>query len=135
ATPERRASATSRRHYPQSREPGPQWVLPGVARAPVPEGRLFVRWRQRSPHTGQSPARTLLLPDACPTSNPKTQELLGWHGPSTLAANSRRGQQACPYLVQYLLNKSREPGLQRIRTLTLPLGQDLPCEVVDVGYW
>ena len=39
------------------------------------------------------------------------------------------------YLVQYLLNKSREPGLQRIRTLTLPLGQDLPCEVVDVGYW
>ena len=37
------------------------------------------------------------------------------------------------YLVQYLLNKSREPGLQRIRTLTLPLGQDLPCEVVDVG--
>src|SRR5438067_12396939 len=29
------------------------------------------------------------------------------------------------YLVQYLLNKSREPGLQRIRTLTLPLGQDL----------
>ena len=39
------------------------------------------------------------------------------------------------YLVQHLLNKSREPGLQRIRTLTLPLGQDLPYEVVDVGYW
>jgi len=39
------------------------------------------------------------------------------------------------YLVQYLLNKSGEPCLQRIRTLTLPLGQDLPCEVVGVGYW
>src|SRR6266478_4110456 len=76
--------------------PGHRWVLPGAARVPVPEGRLFVReWRQRPPHTGQSPARTLLLPDACPTSNPKTQELLGWHGPSTLTANSRRGQQAC----------------------------------------
>ena len=37
------------------------------------------------------------------------------------------------YLLQYLVNQSREPGLERIRTLTLPLGQDLPCEVVDVG--
>src|SRR5262249_56257779 len=84
ALPERRA--TSRGHSPQrskrTREPaGPWWVLPGMARAPAPKRRLFVReWRQRPPHTAQSPARTLLLPDACPTSNPKTRQLLGWHG-------------------------------------------------------
>src|SRR6266852_4532984 len=90
ATPDRRQLGQpphSWPHYPQppqrTREPGPQWVLPGVARAPAPNGRLLVReWRQRPSHTAQSPARTLLLPDACPTSNPKTQQLLGWHGPN-----------------------------------------------------
>src|SRR5215472_3709733 len=41
------------------------------ARASPPESRLFLReWRQRPLHTRQSPARTLLLPGACPTSNP-----------------------------------------------------------------
>jgi hypothetical protein len=38
------------------------------------------------------------------------------------------------YLVQDLLNQSREFGLERIRTLTLPLGEDHPYEVVDVRY-
>jgi hypothetical protein len=39
------------------------------------------------------------------------------------------------YLVQYLENQSREPSLERIRTLTLPLGQDHLYEVIDVRYW
>jgi hypothetical protein len=38
------------------------------------------------------------------------------------------------HLVQYLADQSRELGLERVRTLTLPLGQDLPYEVVDVRY-
>src|SRR5262249_52275762 len=106
ATPARRQLAQpprSRPHYPQrsqrTPEPRPRWGVPGVARGPAPEWRLFeTKWCQSPPHTAQSPARTLLLPDACPTSNPKTRQLLGWAWTEflnpTLVANSRRGQQA-----------------------------------------
>src|SRR5262249_23774077 len=74
----RQLAQRSRPHYPEpsrpSREPGPRWGLPwplALARPPAPEWRLFVRkWRQTPPHTAQSPAWTLSLPDACPTSNP-----------------------------------------------------------------
>src|SRR5439155_11511499 len=60
----------------RSPEPGPRWVMPGIARAPAPEWRLFAtKRRQIPPHIGQSPARTLLLPDACPISNPMTNSL------------------------------------------------------------
>src|SRR5262249_44405678 len=80
----------SRPHYPQpsqlSREPGPRWGLPGPlarARPPAPEWRLFVRkWRQTPPHTAQSPAWTLSLPDACPTSNPFRSVPLIRHRPN-----------------------------------------------------
>src|SRR5215467_8702914 len=77
ATPERLRLARpprSRPHCAQpsqpTRERGPRWALPEVARVLAPEWRLFVtKWRQILPHTAQSPARTLLLPDACPTSS------------------------------------------------------------------
>jgi hypothetical protein len=39
------------------------------------------------------------------------------------------------YLVQYLVNQSSELGLERIRMLPLPLGQDDLHEVVDIRYW
>src|SRR6516225_11641669 len=82
----------SRPHYPQPSEPGSRWVLPGVARTPAPEWRLFVtQWRQIPPYTAQSPARTQLLPDACPTSTWVVwTEFLN----PTSVANSWRGQQS-----------------------------------------
>src|SRR5262249_57725615 len=65
-------------------------MLPGVARTTAPEWRLFVtKWRQIPPHTTQSPARTQLLPDACPTSTwVAWTEFLN----PTSVANSWRGQ-------------------------------------------
>jgi hypothetical protein len=57
---------------------------------------LETKWRQIPPHTGQLRARTLLLLNACPTSNPK--DATPWAAwtefPNpTSVANSRWGQQ------------------------------------------
>src|SRR5262249_33756972 len=57
---------------------------------------LETKWRQIQPHTGQLRARTLLLLNACPTSDPKdaTTPSVAWTEflNPTSVANSRRGQ-------------------------------------------
>src|SRR5262249_61467749 len=123
AAPDRRQLGQPPQSWPHCPQPsqrsaatGPRWVLPGVAPAPAPKGRLFVReWRQRPPHTAQSPARTLLLPDACPTSNPKTQQppRVAWTEflYPTFVAKSRRGH---PLLA---LPKHRESTMFDKRTI------------------
>src|SRR5262249_571084 len=89
-------AAPSATRATRPRDRAPRGGVRGGAGGAAAKGRLFVReWRQRPPHTAQSPARTLLLPDACPTSNPKTQQppRVAWTEflYPTLVANSRRG--------------------------------------------
>src|SRR6185503_5936094 len=61
-----------------SQMPAPRQVPPTRVRTTA-QSRTFsqTKWRQIPPHTGELRVRTLLLLSACPTSNPKTQELLG----------------------------------------------------------
>ena len=49
--------------------PAPRQMPPKLVRTTA-QKRTFLetKWRQIPPHTAQSPARTQLLPDACPTS-------------------------------------------------------------------
>src|SRR5262249_9526788 len=139
AAPDRRQLGQPPQSWPHCPQPsqrsaatGPRWVLPGVAPAPAPKGRLFVReWRQRPPHTAQSPARTLLLPDACPTSNPKTQQppRVAWTEflYPTLVAKSRRGH---PLLA--LQNTARAPcSINGIAATCRPLMPVLTIKAVS----
>src|SRR5260221_10489821 len=77
--------------------PAPRQMPPRLVRTTA-QKRTFLetKWRQIPPHTGQLRARTLLLLNACPTSNPKgATPWAAWtEFPNpTSVANSRWGQQ------------------------------------------
>ncbi len=77
-------------------------------------------------------------PPKCPPDGEATQlslDFLNFFSVARHCIVTRNAGARITYLVQYLVNQSREPGLERIRTLTLPLGQDHPYEVIDVRYW
>jgi hypothetical protein len=65
--------------------PAARQMLPKRVRTTAQKRTVFeTKWRQIPLHTGELRAPMLLLLSACPTSNPKTQQLLGWYGPSFL---------------------------------------------------
>src|SRR5262245_31950663 len=68
-----------------SQMPAARQVRPKRVRTTAQRRTFFrTKWRQIPPHIGELRARMLLLLSACPTSNPTTQQLLGWYGPSFL---------------------------------------------------
>src|SRR5580692_2670867 len=101
--------------------PAPRQMPPRLVRTTA-QKRTFLetKWRQIPPHTGQLRARTLLLLNACPTSNPK--DATPWAAwtefPDPTSVANSRGATAAVEL-------SKTPRDHRVRRIVGRRGADI----------